>query len=65
LIAGIYAHDKKQYRESGPKYCVCAILRGGKRKITVLENGDKQDAEDVRKEFETLVGKYMKADADQ
>ena len=59
LIVGMYFYNKTSYEKSGAKYGVYALLKSGKREVSILENGTKQMAEDVRKEFEVLVGKYM------
>ena len=46
--------------QENPKFTVSAWCK--RRESVILEHGTKQEAQNVREEFETLVGKYMKVD---
>jgi hypothetical protein len=50
-----YAADQEN-----PKFTVSARCK--RQESVILEHGTRQEAENVRAEFETLVGKYMKVD---
>jgi len=63
-IAGVVLAIKDYIAyQQNPKFTVSA--QGGNGGGVILEHGTKQEAEVVRGEFETLVGKYIKADANQ